>query len=713
MPLLSKIDSVTVFREGAEVSRSCPIPKGEGALKMGGLPLALLDGTVQISLRGAPVDSVPLDYRIGLETDQGEAPPSLSEQLREALLAKELLAVEVESIRRIRKALEEARAPERPAGGEGQPPPPQQTAEHLKLLTFRRKQLESLNEQLREKSQQLEKAEEELARLRHQERSQAREIRPEELRKVALVTLNQPLEAEGAELVLTYRVRAARWAPAYSVRFSSQLTAAELTMRAVVAQASGEDWSQVSMRLSTANPSEWRELPELMSKKVGRRESPKKSSWRPPPLGTQELYRFYDVARQGLVAPPPPPPPPRAAPAPVMSAPPPPQARMATGALMDVVAQSSQLEADEVDDSWCEGESKEGWLGAGGGAEMQRSVVLGAAKVASAPAGGLFDSRRRLDKKKSKSRSAGALLKAEATETVLTLDQKFRQYSQLRMPGPREHRRGELIWVAEQTVYQESLTVEQRVVTAAFEAVGAGELRFRSLTPPRGHSFPTDQGGFDSLFEATGKVDVACDGQFHSLPVWVREFSPEVRYLTVPRQEASVFRSAQIENSTEQALPEGPADVFVGGDFLHTTPLRDVGPGGVIRLGLGVSESVQVSRRATFKEGTSGLMGGTASLAHCIIVEAANNLKVPITLEVLERLPEPADDQGDDIKIEVGKVQPGWEKYKPDYDPQMKTGYRWLLRLDPGQKREASAHYTISFSSKYELAGGNRREPSA
>ena len=52
---------------------------------------------------------------------------------------------------------------------------------------------------------------------------------------------------------------------------------AELELRALVVQRTGEDWRGVELTLSTADPQSWAELPDLPSLKIGRRQPPPRS----------------------------------------------------------------------------------------------------------------------------------------------------------------------------------------------------------------------------------------------------------------------------------------------------------------------------------------------------------------------------------------------------------------------------------------------------
>src|SRR5690606_29286651 len=98
-----------------------------------------------------------------------------------------------------------------------------------------------------------------------------------ELRKAAVLELTG-LDADGlAERVrikLHYFVPGARWAPSYTVRLDRTMRKGSLELRAMVGQATGEDWQGVALTLSTALPQQWTELPKLESQRIGRRQPP-------------------------------------------------------------------------------------------------------------------------------------------------------------------------------------------------------------------------------------------------------------------------------------------------------------------------------------------------------------------------------------------------------------------------------------------------------
>src|SRR5262249_5521129 len=75
----------------------------------------------------------------------------------------------------------------------------------------------------------------------------------------------------GADLELEYFVPGARWKPAYDLHYASARGQIRVETAAVVEQATGEDWTDVVVLLSTAMPGRGIDLPELLTWTRGER----------------------------------------------------------------------------------------------------------------------------------------------------------------------------------------------------------------------------------------------------------------------------------------------------------------------------------------------------------------------------------------------------------------------------------------------------------
>jgi uncharacterized protein (TIGR02231 family) len=70
-------------------------------------------------------------------------------------------------------------------------------------------------------------------------------------------------ESITASVLITYTVYDAGWVPAYDVRAKDVQSPVQLIYNARVSQNTGEDWNKVAIKLSTANPQQHGEKPDL------------------------------------------------------------------------------------------------------------------------------------------------------------------------------------------------------------------------------------------------------------------------------------------------------------------------------------------------------------------------------------------------------------------------------------------------------------------
>lgn len=300
LSLGSKVEKVTVYRAGASVTRvawlECPADGWPSQVRLVGLPLTLKDSSLRVRVSfpegggGLLATDLQLDLdweapaRAAEEPVDEAAVRELRKQIRRAKLQLELLQKEL-------SWLESLHAPN-PAWEEPRPYP----------LKARRGLVEMRQRKLARSYQRREQLESELRELQQQlPENKPRETAgpPETAPIFKAVVLNLRPQAEGhcakIGLHLSYEVEGARWAPSYSLRFDRDFTMAALEMRALICQSSGESWTGVQLEVSTSEIASWKELPELMSRHIGRRQAPPlKVGYRPPPPNTHLLFADFD-----------------------------------------------------------------------------------------------------------------------------------------------------------------------------------------------------------------------------------------------------------------------------------------------------------------------------------------------------------------------------------------------------------------------------------
>jgi len=712
----SDIEAVTVYSSGAQVRRVGRLEANGGfpeRIRVPGLPLCLDDTSVRVWLEppaeGDPVPTVA-DVRVGL---LAAAPADVREPPDEA----DLEALRLEAAR-LRRRLDVVRG--EAARLRSLKPPPESPADlRLALLAFRTGREERLVEKRIETADRLREVTERTRELEEQRRlaSQAGVVREGDLSKSAEVRLAAPAGAScGARLIVEYLVPGARWAPGYSLRVDEDLERARLSLRAMVCQDTGEDWEGVRLTLSTANPSSWRELPELCSLRIGRRQRPpSKLGWREPPTGAEALYADYDGFRERFL------------PAPDLFDEP--TRRYAPPALpaeepqdWDRTAESLDEIEDAYDEEYEEADEPDGVAELSAYAPSEPSPMpLACAAPAPPPAPG-----RALPKK---ARARSAAPRAPASPAMAppapepppppSAPDALLDYGRLRLGDACSPDRGALRRVPSGEVWLELLAhleveVELDVVAVVRRAADRSAA-VAHRPPPTGHRAPARTDGFDSVYRTSAVVDVPADRGFVSVPVLAADTSVAMRHVVVPRESTDAFRMARVTNPLEVALLPGPTDVYLGAELLLTPPLEAVAPGGHCELGLGVDEALKVARNSHFEEEAAGLLRGRLALKHGIEIELANNGASAARVEVRERVPVRREED-DDVEVEVGPAEPAWEEWEPEPEPhaaRLRGGYRWRVDLPAGAKQRLEAQYTVSIASKHELVGGNRREGGA
>ncbi|MET7365875.1 DUF4139 domain-containing protein [Streptomyces sp. NPDC005566] len=685
----STLDSVVVYEQGAVCRRLArgSVPP-DGRVRVTGLPRSLDPGSLRVRVLGAPGVRVS-EARVEVEAEPLDT-PAPDELHRKVERLRDEYAAAQRRREHLLGLIDEVRAlhPVPPARRREDPHRRTPVDAWLELADFVEERLTGLHTRLGE-------SEEALRRIQHE-----LDITGDRLARSSTDTPSVHVEttvsaflivhASGTgdadpgtevELELEYGVPGAVWVPAYRLTHRQGDRSGRLVLRASVAQRTGEDWTDVSIALATADLRRGTELPRLRSIRIGRRQpASAPSGWREPPAGLADLFAGYDgagprpatttavpvavavAAPSWPVPPPPPPPAPQAYGAPTGAFPVPggtggafPEAF--TGAAMPASAQPVQAQGDS--------------RSSGG-----RPFAALAPMAPAAPGGAAAQPPPV---------TAAGPPRPSGTE----LD-----YAGLVLCGADEPggRRGRLFPGSP----FDPVAAEYR---RRAESVAALRLPGHSVRPRE------SAGSFDHRFDPAARADIPSDGTWHTITVGEIPVGLHTEYLCLPSVEPTVYATLVLSNATDQALLAGPVEVTVDDDFLLTAALPTVAPGGACQVGLGPAEGVQVTRRTNLHESTSGLRNNITVLDHRVHVELANRLSTPITLEVLERVPVTSEP---DVRI-VERAD--WTTPEDGQGPDSHApGTRvWRVDLPVGGSAVLDGGYEIRIPAGKALIGGNRR----
>lgn len=264
------VRDVTVFSDRARVTRRAEVKleSGERRVRLPYLPATLEPGSVRLEATGAKVVRLEVVAAERAEFPRGEAFELLKvlERLKEEAQA---LRDEAEPLRRERAMLlglrPEATPMPDPKGG-----PvlldPSGWKTSLAFLEARETSIAAALAPIEAKSAANQR---EIVAVAARAEQLAAETNSRPGHRVEAIVAGQ---GRAATLALTYVARGARWYPTYDVRSEPGESKVDLDLGALVAQETGEDWTDATLVLSTAVPAATPTLPKLAVWKISDQE---------------------------------------------------------------------------------------------------------------------------------------------------------------------------------------------------------------------------------------------------------------------------------------------------------------------------------------------------------------------------------------------------------------------------------------------------------
>jgi uncharacterized protein (TIGR02231 family) len=264
IPTDSRIDAVTVYLHSARVTRVARVdlPAGDARVRLENLPDHLLDhslrvsgtGTANASVFGATVERMPhvettaKDVRAAQDkvTALEDEDRALEDRIKQATARKDLL-----------DSMRSTYVKERTENLAVRPVDPKEWNSLIDLVA---KQYDTVWEQIRK----TDSARRELAKQVQAARKELEQIRAKGGLVTKTVTVDLRSETPGAfDLAVSYVIDAASWSPVWDARLDADRQTIALSLYGSVEQTSGEDWTDVSLALSTAQPSRGIDVPDL------------------------------------------------------------------------------------------------------------------------------------------------------------------------------------------------------------------------------------------------------------------------------------------------------------------------------------------------------------------------------------------------------------------------------------------------------------------
>jgi len=255
-PVESKITQVTVFLNKAQVTReaTAKLDPGKTSIVITGLTSMLETESVQAAGKGNFV-ILGISHRQNFLSELN-IPKGLKVVRDSIEYCRRQLALE-QSQKEILSREEQMLLSNQRIGGANQ----NLTVAELKAMAdFFRSRLGEIVTARMKIDERIKNLNTKIARLNRQ----ANEMNDLYTRNTSEIVINVSAdEATNADLTISYVVNNAGWSPQYDLRATNTKSPVQLSYKAIVFQATGEEWKNVKLKLSTSNPSQGGLKPEL------------------------------------------------------------------------------------------------------------------------------------------------------------------------------------------------------------------------------------------------------------------------------------------------------------------------------------------------------------------------------------------------------------------------------------------------------------------
>lgn len=584
----SHIISAHLFSESAHVTRrvNTQVEPGRVLLALEGLPSALEPAELRVStnngeVRAVETDEVPVEPE---NSDASQTPKDAIEQLRKKI---HKLSGETEALVQELHLLDQV-APKQTA--ESGALRPDVFLSGLDVLIKRRREvvyaLRVAQYELGVEQQKLNDAQSANALLG----PTAQDI----VRTSMIVVSLQAERAGDTTLDITYTSGWATWRPFYNLRLEAQTRMIEVARFADVWQETQEDWREIDLRLSTAEPERGLRLPRVdpwileSSKRYEDsagslyKEQKKRKAAKPKPSPSNKGKRGgkFDA-------------PPGAPPPPMASRPPPRQlAEQPSSGWSDEEITGEYENPSDVMDAYAAQYEEEGDF-----AEVSAAIPMSSLAPPNA------------DKTLAPDMGGGG-----------------------GMPPPPPGGQG------------------------PSSGRGFGPSGHHPAWERLSERAPKDScGGLDYEFVVAGKSTCHSGTEQHRLSLGARSYSAQIAYLLRPAMRDHAFGRITVTNEEAEPLLAGPASIFLDDAFFGKTKIETTPANGKLTLDLGAETMIKSARRTNTTVRTEGLISKEDIHIVEVTIEVDNFLAHTAELEIQDQVPISTDSK---VKVALKKTLP-------------------------------------------------------
>jgi Domain of unknown function (DUF4139)/N-terminal domain of unknown function (DUF4140) len=154
-----------------------------------------------------------------------------------------------------------------------------------------------------------------------------------------------------------------------------------------------------------------------------------------------------------------------------------------------------------------------------------------------------------------------------------------------------------------------------------------------------------------TTFVINTKNTIPSDNSTHKVTIAINNLPIDFSYTSIPKILPKVYVKGKAANKNDYPLLEGEINIFVDNDFVNRTFLNTIVPTDTLELALGIDESIKCEKilKNKFVE-AKGLFDGSKMITYDYEIKITNNRKTAEDIAVLDQLPITRNEK---IKIEL------------------------------------------------------------
>jgi len=207
--------------------------------------------------------------------------------------------------------------------------------------------------------------------------------------------------------------------------------------------------------------------------------------------------------------------------------------------------------------------------------------------------------------------------------------------------------------------------------------------------------------GLSVTYQLPGRISLESRADRQLVQIDALELKSSFCYVASPVLTSFVYREAEIMNDSQMSLLEGPATVYLDGEFVGRGNVPLVARGQRFRSGFGTNPQLRASRELVSKEDKT--LGGNRRQTFYYRLAIENYSERPVTVQLYDRMPTAIDSA--DLRVTLGEMEDKLSEDALYLERQRPQGIlRWDVEVPAGSTgvnaRKVEYQYTLEFDRK-------------